>query len=129
MSTNIYIKNGYNFNISDNNYYVYGYDYGTALKVDNCSFGSVYNDTIQLARSGWDGVSANNNWQRNAAGIGIGYSSNISKRYDNVLNNINDYTTGILVRHSDSIYVKRNSIEGTSEYEYLFKEPFVLRFR
>ena len=32
MYTNIYIKNGYNFNISDNNYYVYGWDYGSALK-------------------------------------------------------------------------------------------------
>ena len=50
-------------------------------------------------------------FQRNAAGIAIGYSSNINA-YDNVLNNINGYTTGIVVRDSDSIYVKRNSIEG-----------------
>ena len=35
---------------------------------------------------------------------------------DNVLNNINGSATGIVVRDSSSIYVKRNSIEGGGEY-------------
>ena len=55
MYTNIYIKNGYNFNLSDNNYYVYGWDYGSAVRIDNCSFGSVYNDTVQRSYSGYSG--------------------------------------------------------------------------
>ena len=54
---------------------------------------------------------SNGQFFQNSAGIAIGYSNNINA-YDNVLNNINGYSTGIVVRDSDSIYVKRNSIEG-----------------
>ena len=60
LVTNIHIYEGYNFNLSGNNYNANGWDGGSSIRITSSSLGNIYGDTIQSTSSGWNGMHPSN---------------------------------------------------------------------